>query len=251
MQAEYTGPRSTAEGGAGTSMNTPEPHPADLLPLDSHSRSPLLSLQFNPPPSKPPGVDEDEIMDIVPDSEPSRIADEQMLSLNFPGPSSQVPALAEDENEPVPGSSGETDDSRLAQEGTDHDGGMQEVASGTEQADDPMDRDQPLVDRRRKGPPKPMLEEEQEEQQAEREARDDGTVPETEDEVPLANLIKPSKPAPKTLPPRGRSTRNKRPIVYTESPDTSENEVSTVKLSSTLGILKSISGRGSNGSYPR
>lgn len=246
LQTEYTGTRSTAEGGIRTSLNTPELPPIHLLPLNSCSpRSPLLSLQFMPPPPNPPRVDEDETMDIVPDSEPSRIADGPMPSLNLPGTVGQVPTLTEDDNEIIPGSSGETDNGSIAQGDTDHVAQgekMRETEPETEQDDDPMDDDRPLVNRRRKRPQKPTLEEEEEEQRAEQEVHDDAIVPETEDEVPLATLVKLPKPAPKPLPPRSRSTRNKRPIVYTESPDTSENDVSAIKLWSILAILKYVSG---------
>lgn len=200
---------------------------------------PTRSPQTMPPPPKPQRVDEDETMDIVPDSEPSRATDGPMSSLHLPRPVSRVPTLAEDNNEIVPESSGETDDdtseqihpNRAAQ-----DTEVQETEAETEREDDPMDSNQPLVKQRPKQPPKPVLEEEVEEQEMEEqeevhhEIRDDATVPETEDEVPLAAVVKPTKAAPKPLPPRGRSMRNKRPIIYTESPDTSENEVSTMKL---------------------
>lgn len=192
-------------------------------------------------------------MYIVPDSEPSRIADGPVPSLLPSGPTIRELSLAEDDNETVPGSSNESDDRYLAQGITDHvaqSEKMQETEPETEQGDDPMDDDQPIVNQRRKRPPKPILEDEEEGQQVEQEVRDDATVPETEDEVPLATLVKPPKPAPK-LPPRGRSTRNKRPIVYTESPDTSENEVSTTKLWPILAILKYVSGRGKNRGNPR
>lgn len=183
-----------------------------------------------PPPPRPPRVDEDETMEVVPDSEPSRVADGPMSSLHLPQPASRVPTVTEDDNETVPESSGETDNETSKQRNLDHiaqDTNMQETEQETEQEDDPMDSDWPLVERRTKRPPKPVLEEDvEEEEQVDREVRDDATVPETEEEVPLATVVKPTKAAPKLLPPRGRSTRNKRPIIYTESPDTSENEVS-------------------------
>jgi hypothetical protein len=234
-------------------MNTPEPPPADLLPLDSHSppRSPLLSLQFMPPPPNLPRVDDDETMDTVPDSEPSRMADGPMPSLYPPEPASREPTPAEDDGETAPGSSGETNDGGLVEGDPDHIAQgekMQETEPEPEQDDDPMDGDKPLVDQRRNWPPKLILEEEK---QVEQEVRDGATVLESEDEVPLATLVKPPKPAPKPLPPRGRSTRSKRPIVYTESPDASENEVSTIKLWSIIAVLKYVSGRGSNGRNPR
>ena len=255
MQTEYTGTRSTAEGGVGTSPNTPELPPANLLPLDSRSppRSPLLSLQFMPPPPNPPRVDEDETMDIVPDSEPSRIADGPTPSVYPVGPADRVPTLVESDHEIVPESSGETDDSGFAQGDTDRvvqGEKMQETEPETEQDDDPMDGDQLLVNQRRKRPPKPILEEEQEDQRVEQVVHDDATVPRTEDEVPLAAPTKLPKPSPEPLPPRGRSTRNKRPIIYTESPGTSENEASTMKLCPILVILKYVSGRGRNRRNP-
>jgi hypothetical protein len=142
-----------------------------------------------------------------------------------------VPTLAEDVNETVPESSGETDN-ETSERDPDHiaqDTKVQETEIETEREDDPMDSDQPLVKQRSKRPPKPFLEDEEEEE-AQQEVRDDATIPETEDEVPLATVVKTTKAAPNPLPPRGRSTRNKRPIIYTESPDTSENDVSTVKF---------------------
>lgn len=187
-----------------------------------------------PPPPNPPRVDEDETMDIVPDSEPSRMTDGPMSSLHLPPPVSRVPTLAETDNETVPESSGETDNETSERKNSNHivqDTNIQETEPETEEEDDPMGSDLPLVKQRTRRPPKPFLEEEEvEEEQVEQEVRDDVTVPETEDEVPLATVVKPAKAAPKSLPPRGRSTRNKRPIIYTESPDTSENEVSTMKF---------------------
>lgn len=180
-----------------------------------------------PPPPNPPRVDEDETMDIVPDSEPSRVSDGPMSSLQFPRPTSRVPTLTEDDNKTVPESSGGTDNETSDRSDPNHvaqDTDIQETEPETERDDDLMDS-QPPAKQRTKRPPKPLLEEEEEEE-VEQEVRDDVTVPETEDEVPLAALVKPAKAASKPLPPRGRSTRNKRPIVYTESPDTSENEVS-------------------------
>jgi len=192
-----------------------------------------------PPPQNPPRVDEDETMDIVPDSEPSRMTDGPMSSLHLPHPANRVTTPAENDNETVPEtvpeSSGETDNetserrnaSRIAQ-----DTNLREAEPETKQGDDPMDNDLPLVKQRAKRPPKPLPEEEEvEEEQVEQAIRDDVTVPETEDEVPLATVVKAAKAVSKpSLPSRGRSTRNKRPIIYTESPDTSENEVSTVKF---------------------
>lgn len=182
------------------------------------------------PPPKLPRADEDEIMDIVPDSEPSRMADGPMSSLYLPRPASRAHTLAEDDKT-IPESSGEIDSETPEQRNPDlvaQDTSIQEAEAETEQEDDPMGSDQPLVKKRPKRPPKPVLEEEEEE--IEQEVHDDTTVPETEDEVPLATVVKPAKPVPKPLPPRGRSTRNKRPIIYTESPDASENEVSAVKF---------------------
>ena len=115
----------------------------------------------------------------------------------------------------------------------------------TKQEDDPMDS-QPLVKHRPKRPPKPVLEEEDEEEEVHQEARDNTVVPETDDEVPLAAVVKPTKSAPKPLPPRGRSMRNKRPIVYTESPDASENEVSAVKFRFTFVVLTCLRKRKRN-----
>ena len=200
-----------------------------------------------PPPPNPPTVDEDETMDIVPDSEPSGIVDGPAPSLPLPGLISQAPTLVEDINNTVPRPSSDTDGIGPAHGDTSHatqGEKMQETELEAEQYDDPMDGDLPLANQRRRRPPKLILEEEQ---QVEQEVRDSATVPETEDEVPLATLVKPPKPTPKPLPPRGRSTRNKRPIVYTESPDTSENEVSATKLSSIHGVLKYVSGRRRNG----
>ena len=196
------------------------------------------------PPPKPPRVDEDETMDTVPDSEPSRAADGPMPSLHLPRPASRAPTLAEDDNETAHESLGGADNEaseRSNQDPAAPDTKIQETEAETEQEDDPMDSDQPLVKQRPKRPPKPVLEGEEEAQQ---EVRDDMTVPETEDEVPLATAVKPTKPALKPLPPRGRSTRNKRPIIYTESPDASENEVSTVKFCSISATLNYVSGRG-------
>ena len=182
-------------------------------------------------------------MDIVPDSEPSRATDGPMSSLHLPRPASQAPTLAEDDNgtahESLGGADNETSEPRN-QDPVAPDTKMQETEAEAEQEDDPMDSDQPLVKQRPKRPPKPVLEDEE----AQQEVRDDMTVPETEDEVPLATVVKPTKPAPKPLPPRGRSTRNKRPIIYTESPDASENEVSTVKFCSISATLNYVSGRG-------
>lgn len=235
LQTESTGTRSLDEGGMGISQNSPEPPPLRPLPRYTPPRTPL-SPQFMPPPPNPPQLDEDETMDVVPDSEPSRMADGSMSSLHLPV--NRAPALAE-EDEIVPESTYETDDRASAQMDVGQ-GGKQRTGLETELDDDPMDDDQPLVKQRTKRPQKPVVEEE--EHQAEQEVRDDVTVPETEDEVPLAIAVKPSKPAPKPLPPRGRSTRNKRPIIYTESPDTSENEVRTVVLLPTYVILKHVSG---------
>jgi hypothetical protein len=199
-----------------------------------------------PPPPKPPRVDEDETMDIVPDSEPSRMTDGPMSSLHLPRPASRVTTLAENDNETVPESSGETDNEASEQRDTDHIArgtDIRETGSETEPEDDPMDSDLPLVKQRAKRPPKPLLE--VEEEQVEQAIRGDTAMPETEDEVPLATVIKAAKAAPKPpLPARGRSTRNKRPIIYTESPDTSENEVSTVTFWSIFATLSDVSGRG-------
>jgi len=200
-----------------------------------------------PPPPRPPQVDEDETMDVVPDSEPSRVADGPMSSLNLPQLASRVPTLTEDDNETVPESSGETDNETSKRRNLDHiaqDTNMQETEQETEREDDPMDSGRPLVKQRTKRPPKLVLEEEAEEEQVDQEVRDDATVPETEDEVPLATVAQPTKAAPKSLPPRGRSTRNKRPIIYTESPDTSENEVSTTKLKFIVVCLSYVLGTG-------
>jgi hypothetical protein len=199
-----------------------------------------------PPPPNPPRGDEDEIMDIVPDSEPPRMTDGPTPSLHPPELASRAPTLNEDANETVPESSGEMGDGGLAQGGIDciaQGEKMQETDPDTEQDDDPMDSDQPLANKRKRSP-KPILE--AQEQQVGQEERGDAIVPESESEVPLVTLVKPPKPAPKSLPPRGRSTRNKRPIVYTESPDGSENEVSTMELWSMFTLLKRVSGRGRN-----
>lgn len=167
-------------------------------------------------------------MDIVPDSEPSRIADGSMLSLRLPGQASLNPPLVDSDDEIVPESSGEANGNPPAQRDASHlpqDEKKQTTEPETEQDDDPMNDDQLLVGQREK--PKSIPEEgeeEEQEEQVEQEGRGDATVPETEDEVPLATVVKPGKPTPKPLPPRGRSTRNKRPIIYTESPDTSEDE---------------------------
>lgn len=231
METESTETQPTGEGGAGSTLDTPEPFRADPLPLDS----PLRCPQPMPPPPGPPQVDEDETMDIVPDSEPSRMTDGPMSSLHLPHPANRVTTPAENDNETVPESSGETDNetserrnsSRIAQ-----DTNLREIAPEIEQGDDAMDNDLPLVKQRAKRPPRPLPEEEEvEEEQVEQAIRDDVTAPETEDEVPLATVVKAAKAISKpSLPLRGRSTRNKRPIIYTESPDTSENEVSTVKF---------------------
>ena len=148
-----------------------------------------------------------------------------------------MPAVINNENRTVPDSSGETDIETSELNNPDHsarDIKARKTEPETEQEDDPMDS-QPLVKQRPKRPPKPVLEEEEEEVQ--QEVRDNTTVPETEDEVPLATVVKTTKAAPKSLPPRGRSMRNKRPIIYTESPDTSDNEVSTAKFRFTFVIL--------------
>jgi len=168
------------------------------------------------------------------------MADGPMSSLHLPRPPSRMTVLAENDSETVPEtvpeSSAETDNETSEQRNTNHiarDTNIQETEPDTEQEDIPMDTDLPLVKRRTKRPPKPLPEEEEvEDEQVEQAIRDDATVPETEDEVPLATVIKTTKAVPKPpLPPtRGRSARNKRPIIYTESPDTSENEVSTVKF---------------------
>ena len=235
LETESTETQPTGEGGAGPTLDAPEPPRADPLLLDY----PLRSLQFMPPPPNPPRVDEDEIMDIVPDSEPSRMADGPMSSLHLPRPASRMTVLAENDSETVPEtvpeSSAETDNETSEQGDKDHiarNTNIQETEPDTEQEVDPMDTDLPPVKRRTKRPPKPLPEEEEvEEEQVEQAIRDDATVPETEDEVPLATVVKTAKAAPKPpLPPRGRSARNKRPIIYTESPDTSENEVSMVKF---------------------
>ena len=99
-------------------------------------------------------------MDIVPDSEPSRMADGSMSSFI---PASRVPILA-DNYETVPESSGETDNETSGRN-LDHiaqDTNIQAAEPETEKEDDPMDSDQPLVKRRAKRPPKPILEEEEE-----------------------------------------------------------------------------------------
>ena len=160
------------------------------------------------------------------------MTDGPMSSLHLPPPASRVTTIAENDNETVPEtvpeSSGDTDNETPEQRNTNHiaqDTNMRETEPETEREDDLMDSDLPLVKQRTKRPPKPLPEEEEVEEEV---IRDDVTVPETEDEVPLATVVKTAKVAPKP-PPRGRSTRNKRPIVYTESPDTSENEVSMVK----------------------
>jgi hypothetical protein len=177
-------------------------------------------------------------MDVVPDSEPSRMADGSTSSLHLPA--NRVPALTEDDDEIVPESTYETDDGASAQMDPGQ-GGKQRTGPETER-DDPMDGDQPLVKQRMKRSQQPAIEEE--DHQAEQEVHDDVTVPETEDEVPLAIAVKPSKAAPKSLPPRGRSTRNKRPIIYTESPDASGNEVRNVEFLPIFLILKRVSGTG-------
>jgi len=209
----------TGEGGVRTTLDTPEPPPVDPLPLDSPPRP----LQFMPPPPNPPRIDEDETMDVVPDSEPSRLADGPMSSLHLPQPASRVLTLAEDDNETVPETDNEISERRNPDQ-TDQDANMQETEAETEQEDHPMDSDHLLVEQQS---PKHVVEQEE---QVEQEVHDDATVPETEDDIPLATVIKSAKAATKPLPPRGRSTRNKRPIIYTESPDTSENEVSTMKF---------------------
>lgn len=201
-------------------------------------------------------------MDIVPDSEPSRVSDGPMSSLHLPGLESRVPDIMNDEGEIlesamsdiingrkriVPKSSGNSDTKvpehnnpdRSAEDAKDHE-------AETEKEDDPMDS-QPLVRQRPKRPPKPVLEEEDEdEDEVRQEVRDNTVVPETEDEAPLATVVKPTKAAPKPLPPRGRSMRNKRPIIYTESPDTSENDVSAIKLQFTSVILTCLRKRKRN-----
>ena len=154
-------------------------------------------------------------------------------SVRPPEPGSRAPILYEGADEIVPESSGEMDDGGPVQGGVGYNpqgGKMQETDPDTEQDDDPMESDRPLANQRRKPSPEPIPAGRTQEQQAEQEIRDDAVIPESESEVPLAVLVKPPKPAPKPLPPRGRSTRNKRPIVYTESPDASENEVSTMEL---------------------
>ena len=186
-------------------------------------------------------------MDIIPDSEPSRVADGPMSSLHLPRPASRVPTLAGDDNE-VPEPSGETDNETSGQRSPNRiaqDKSVQETEPETEREDDPMDSSQPLVKKRTKRPPKLLLEEEEaEDEQVEQKVRDDLTVPETEDEVPLVTVTKTAKAAPRPLPPRSRSTRNKRPIIYTESPDTSGNEVSTMKFQSVFVVLSYVLGRG-------
>lgn len=160
--------------------------------------------------------------------------DGPMSSLHLPQPASRVVPLAENDNETVPESSGEADNETSEQRNTNHiaqDTNTRETEPETEPEDDPMGSDIPLVKKHTKRPPKPLPEEAQvNEEQVEQAIRDDVTVPETEDEIPLATVVKTAKAAPKPLPPRGRSTRSKRPIIYTESPDTSENEVSTVNF---------------------
>ena len=211
-------------------------------------------------------------MDIVPDSEPSRVADGPMSSLHLPGPESRVPDVANDEEWTLesavarvmgeearvastvrdiisgkkgakPKSSDKSDIKAPEHNNTDRSSGdakAQDPEVETEQEDDPMGS-QPLIKQRPKRPPKPLLEDEEEDEEegedVHQEVRDNTVVPETEDEAPLATVVKPTKAAPKPLPPRGRSMRNKRPIIYTESPDTSENEVSTIKFQFTSLIL--------------
>ena len=249
MEAEFTETRPTDDGGVEPTQDAPEPPPADPPPLDY----PLQSLQPMPPP--PPRVDEDETMDIVPDSEPSRVADGPMSSLHLPGLESRVHDATNDEGWTLesaesgiingkerarPKSPSKSDITAPEHSNTDRgaqDPKEQEPEAETEQEDDPMDS-QPLVKQRPKRPPKPVLEEEDDdEEEVHQEVRDNTVVPETDDEVPLAAMVKPTKTAPKPLPPRGRSMRNKRPIVYTESPDTSENEVSAVKFRFTFVVL--------------
>lgn len=223
------------EGETRTTPSTPEPPPVDLLPRNSRSplRSPLLSSQFMPPPPNPQRLDEDETMDIVPDSEPSRIADGSTSSLRLPGHTSLNPPLVDSDDEIVPESSSEANGDPPVQRDAGHlpqDEKKQNTEPETEQGDDPMNDDRLLAGQREKLSPKSIPEEGKGEEQVEQEeGRDDATVPETEDEVPLATVVKPGKPTPKPVPLRGRSTRNKRPIIYTESPDTSEDEVSVMK----------------------
>ena len=237
LGTESTETQPTGEGEVGVVTNTPELPPADPLLLNS----PLRSPQFMPPPPKPPRTDEDETMEVIPDSEPSRVADGPMSSLHLPRPTSRAPTIAEGDNETVPESSGEADNDISEQRDPENivgDTKMQETEVETEREDDPMDSDQPLLKQRSRRSPKPVLEAEEEEE-VQQEVRDDVTVPETEDEVPLATVIKPAKAAPKPPPPRGRSTRNKRPIIYTESPDTSENDVSAISCGSSLYLAMS------------
>ena len=228
------------EVGVGSTLDTPGPPNVNPFPVDL----PLRSPQFMPPPPNPPRIDEDETMEIVPDSEPSRATDGPMSSLHLPQPTNRVPTIAEIDNETVPESSSEMDNETSEKSNPNQiaqDTEMQETEAETERDDDPMDSSQPLVRQRTKRPPKLHLEEE--EDQTDQEVLDDAMVPETEDEVPLATVVKTTKVAPKPSPPRGRRTRNKRPIVYTESPDTSENEVSAAEFSSILATLSDFSGR--------
>jgi len=181
-------------------------------------------------------------MDVVPDSEPSRLVDGPMSSLHL-----QVSDITNGKNRVVPESSGEADIETSEHNNPDRsaqDTKAQDTEADTEQEDDPMDSDRPLVKQRPKRPPKPAPEEEEEEEEVQQGAHDDTTVPETEDEVPLA--IKTTKAVPKPLPPRGRSMRNKRPIIYTESPDTSENEVSTIEIQPVFIILSCLRKRKRN-----
>jgi hypothetical protein len=162
-----------------------------------------------------------------------------------------MPPFREDDDEIVPESSGETDDKfppQLDPDRIPQAEKAQETEPEGEQDDDPMGDDQPLVRQQARRPVKPVVGEEPEEegQQADQGLCDDTTVPETEDEVPLATIVKAAKPAPKPLPQRGRSTRNKRPIVYTESPDTSEKEVSKTKRWFIFMDLKFVPGGGRN-----
>jgi len=201
-------------------------------------------------------------MDIVPDSEPSRVADGPMSSLHLPGRESRIPDVINDEEwtlksaasdiingkmRTVPKLSGQAEIKAPERDNPDRSAKVtkaQDPEAETEQEDDPMDS-QPLVKQMPKRPPKPVLEEDDDEE-VHQEVRDDTIVPETEDEVPLATVVKPAKAAPKPLPPRGRSMRNKRPIIYTESPDTSENEVSAVKFRFTFVVLTSLRKRKRN-----
>lgn len=167
-------------------------------------------------------------MDVVPDSEPSRLVDGPMSSSHPPDPVYRVPPPVEKEDEIVPESSRETDDKASMQKDADHiaqDETRQEAKPEADRDGDSTVGDRLLVNGRRNRSPNLVPEE-----QAEQEVRSDATAPETEDEVPLATVVKSVKPPQKPLPSRGRSTRNKRPIVYTESPDISENEVSAMKL---------------------